>query len=83
MPHLAHQRHTVPGRCLAESRGHGWGRAGQLQARDLMGRRAHRRWAGSCRGMGAAGWELAGGCEHAMRANSGAHADGLLHVLKP
>lgn len=57
--YLVRQQCTALWHCPAGSRGPGWGATARRQAQDLMVRRMHRRWGGSCRGTGAAGWELA------------------------
>jgi hypothetical protein len=66
--YLAHLRCRAPERCLAVSLGPGWEAAGLLQ---VPGLRQRRHLGGSCRGMGAAGWELARESQHAMLAARG------------
>lgn len=63
--YLGHQQCTAHGRCLAGSRGPGWGAAAQRQAPARRERRRHR-WGGSCQDMGAAGWELAVPCQRGV-----------------
>jgi hypothetical protein len=58
--HLARQQCRALVRCLAESRGLGWGAAGQRRGQALMDR-LH--WGDSCPGMGAVDWELARGSQ--------------------
>jgi hypothetical protein len=85
--HLAHQQCTALWRCPAGSHGLGWGAAGRLQARVLMGRPRHHRWEGSCRDMGAAGWALAGRGQFGLTSSGGGacarRQAAVRYILKP